>query len=93
MSTRTVRKIFTVINDKGLHTRPSTELVKCASCFRSQIRLHYHSLEVDAKSLLDILILGAAKGSKIEIIATGDDAAEAVDAILQLANRKFHINY
>ena len=84
---------FIVINEKGLHTRPSTELVKCASSFKSEITLTYQDLTVNAKSLLGILMLAAAKGSKIQIDAEGDDAADVISALLKLAENKFNANY
>ncbi len=87
------RDSFTVANDKGLHTRPSTELVRCASTFKAQIFLSYQDLTVNAKSLLGILMLAAAKGAKILIEAEGEDAAEAIQSILKLAQNKFNIKY
>lgn len=93
MNRKTRTDTFTVINEKGLHTRPSTELVKCASSFKSQVILHYQDLTVNAKSLLGILMLAASRGAKITIEAIGDDADEAVDSILTLAKNKFHIKY
>jgi phosphocarrier protein HPr len=84
---------FIVVNDKGLHTRPSTELVKCATTFKAQVNLIYQDLIVNAKSLLGILTLAAARGSKIEIEATGEDAEEAIETIIKLAKNKFHIHY
>ena len=88
-----VRGFFIVINDKGLHTRPSTELVKCATSFRAQITLYYQDLVVNAKSLLGILTLAASCGSRIEIEAVGEDAAEAVANLIELARNKFYIHY
>ncbi len=87
------KNAFTIINEKGLHTRPSTELVKCASRFKANINLTYQDLTVNAKSLLGILMLAAAKGAKIQIEAEGDDAKDAIKAILDLAQNKFNINY
>ncbi len=84
---------FIVINDKGLHTRPSTELVKCATSFRSQVNLIYQDFVVNAKSLLGILTLAAARGSRIDIEAAGEDAEVAVATILELARNKFYIHY
>ena len=84
---------FTIVNDKGLHTRPATELVKCVSGYKANVTLHYHGLSVNAKSLLGILMLAAARGAKIRIEADGDDAAQAVDAIVSLAEGKFNIKY
>lgn len=91
--TSKVKKFFVVINEKGLHTRPSTELVRLASNFKADINLTYQDLTVNAKSLLGILMLAAAKGAKIQIEADGADAPEAVGAILKLAQNKFNINY
>lgn len=87
------KDFFTVINDKGLHTRPSTELVKCASSFKADINLTYQELTINAKSLLGILMLAAAKGAKVLVEAEGEDAVDAVKAILHLAEHKFNINY
>lgn len=85
--------VFVVRNDKGLHTRPSTELVKCAANFASEVQLSYQDSQVNAKSLLGILMLAAAKGARISIEAVGEDAAEAVDSILALAKNNFYIKY
>lgn len=88
-----VKGKFVVSNDRGLHTRPSTELVRCASTFKSQVYLIYHKHAVNAKSLLGVLMLAASKGSRIGIEAEGEDAEEAVESILNLAKNKFYIKY
>ncbi|MFA6118816.1 MAG: HPr family phosphocarrier protein [Parachlamydiales bacterium] len=87
------KAIFVVRNEKGLHTRPSTELVKCSSNFNCQINLFYRNYTVNAKSLLGILMLAAGKGAKIKVEAHGEDAKKAIDAILFLASNKFNIKY
>lgn len=84
---------FVVGNDRGLHTRPSTEIVKCATSFRSEVRLAYQKNQVNAKSILGVLMLAAAKGAKITVEATGDDAHEAVSSIISLARNNFNIKY
>jgi len=89
----TVRSSFVVKNDKGLHTRPSTELVKCASSFKAQVHLIYQNLTVNAKSLLGILMLAASRGARVKIEAEGEDAEEAISKILELAQNKFNIKY
>lgn len=90
---RIVKGKFVVDNDRGLHTRPSTELVKCASSFKSQVHLIHQKRSVNAKSLLGILMLAATKGAKIGIEAEGEDAEEAVQSILTLAKNNFYIKY
>ncbi|KPK32534.1 MAG: phosphocarrier protein HPr [Chlamydiae bacterium SM23_39] len=84
---------FKVINSKGLHTRPSTELVKCAASFNSKIKLRYRNFVVNGKSLLGILMLAAGRGAKIKVEAMGADADTAVKTILKLAKRQFNIKY
>lgn len=84
---------FVVRNKRGLHTRPSAELVRVASSYRSTILLKHRDLEVNAKSLLGVLTLAATKGTKIRVVATGEDAKEAMEAILALAGRGFDIDY
>jgi len=85
--------VFVVKNDRGLHTRPSTEIVKCASLFKSQITLTYKKTTVNARSILGILMLAAEKGSRIKVTAKGPDAEEAVKAFKELAANLFHIKY
>ncbi len=88
-----VKSIFVVLNDKGLHTRPATELVKCVTGFKAHVTLHYQDLSVNAKSLLGILMLAAVRGAKITIEAEGDDAEECVEALIELSRKKFYMEY
>lgn len=88
-----VKGCFVVANDRGLHTRPSTEIVKCATSFKSEVRLAYQKNQVNAKSILGVLMLAAAKGAKIRIEAIGDDADEAVSSLMALALNNFNIKY
>lgn len=85
--------VFTIKNEKGLHTRPATELVKLLSKFKSSISLTHQNYTVNGKSLLGILMLAASCGSKIAIEAEGEDAKEAIEALIELSKLKFHSNY
>lgn len=85
--------ILIVRNIRGLHTRPATEMVKCAVKFKSEIMLYHRRREVNAKSILGILMLAATKGSRITIKAEGVDAEEAVEALIELARNNFNIHY
>lgn len=87
------KAVFVVLNDKGLHTRPSTELVKCAACFSSQVSLSYRNYVVNAKSIMGILMLAAERGAKVIIEAIGEDADLAVDEIVKLSKKRFNIKY
>lgn len=90
---QTARGLMVVRNDRGLHTRPSTEIVKCMSNFKSKIKLRYHKQEVNAKSMLGILMLAAAKGARITIEAEGADAQDAVGSLIALSRQNFNVSY
>jgi len=93
MTHQKIKSFFIVANERGLHTRPSTELVRCASSFKAQVSLIYQNYTVNAKSLLGILMLAASRGARIKVEAEGDDAEEAIAHILALAKNKFNIKY
>lgn len=88
-----IKGAFRVGNDRGLHTRPSTEIVKCAIKFKSEIFLVHQKTRANAKSLLGILMLAASKGTKILVEACGEDAEQAIASLLELAKNKFNIHY
>jgi len=93
ISQEKVKDFFIVQNKKGLHTRPATELVKCTAMYKCNITLCYQDLTVNGKSLLGILMLAAVRGAKIEVIAEGDDAQLAINALLDLAKNQFYMPY
>ncbi|HBT77580.1 MAG TPA: phosphocarrier protein HPr [Planctomycetaceae bacterium] len=81
-----------VVNNKsGLHARISTMLAKTAMAFSSQILVHKQRdrKTADARSVLELLSLGAAKEDRIRIEAAGEDADQAMDAILELFTVRF----
>lgn len=92
-SPQAIKGCFKVKNDRGLHTRPSAELVKCAATFKSHITLVYRKNRVNAKSILGILMLAAAKGARIQIEAEGADAPQAVASLVDLASKSFNMHY
>ncbi|OCG66462.1 bifunctional PTS fructose transporter subunit IIA/HPr protein [Gilliamella sp. Nev5-1] len=75
---------FIIPNENGLHTRPSSVLVKLVKEFNSKVtvaNLDGKGEPVSATSLMKIVALGAKKGSRLKFTAVGDDAAQALDAI------------
>lgn len=84
---------FVVLNSKGLHARPCSELVKLAATFRSRIWIEVGTHRVDAKSLLGLLTLAIHSGTEVFVIAEGCDANEAVARIQKLAEQKFLHEY
>ena len=78
-----------IINKLGLHLRAAAELVKVSNKFKSQIFINHGIQNVNAKSLMGLMTLAAAKGTELEFMAEGDDAKEALTALKQLFANKF----
>ncbi len=79
-----------LINNKlGLHARAAAKLVNCAGGFESKILLTRNGREVNAKSIMGVMMLAAACGSEVVLRVEGADAEAAVTAIEGLINDKF----
>jgi phosphocarrier protein HPr len=65
-------------NKHGLHARPAAEFVKLASRFDCDVKLTKDDLTVDGKSIMGVMTLAAERGSRILIVTSGDDEAEAM---------------
>ncbi len=76
-------------NDLGLHLRAAGALVQRACAFTAEITLCHGRLEANAKSIMSVLSLAAAKGVELEICAVGDDADAAAAALQQLIEAGF----
>jgi len=76
----------------GLHARAAAQFVKIASRFSAEIIVKKDSREVNGKSIMGILMLAAAKGSKISIRVAGADGSEALSALGELIENKFGEN-
>lgn len=83
------RKRFTVHNKLGLHARAAAKIVQISNQFQSRICIIKNGREADAKSMLDILTLSCPRGTRLEVCAEGDDAAEALAALAVLFDNKF----
>jgi phosphocarrier protein len=73
-----------VVNRLGLHARPSARLTATASRYRSEVWLAKGSRRVNAKSIMGVMMLAAARGSTLVVEAEGPDEADAVDALRAL---------
>lgn len=80
-----------ISNRFGLHARASTRLQQVAKQFQASIRVSRGESqeEVDAKSILGLLTLGAEKGQRLRIRASGDDAEQAMAAVILLIQQNF----
>jgi len=84
-----LRAIVRITNKRGLHARASAKIVEAAARFQSQIVVIKDGTEVDARSIMGLMMLAASIGTDIEVTAEGPDAAEALTAIVALAEAKF----
>ena len=73
-----LRKKIIVKNKQGLHARPAASFVQIANKFDAKVTVKHGNEEVNGKSIMGILMLGARKGSSIIIEAEGDDARSAL---------------
>lgn len=80
---------ITIINKLGLHTRAAAKLVATAARFESKIKLIRNNHEIDAKSIMGVITLGATKNTVLDLQISGADELEARDAIVAVVNNRF----
>lgn len=85
----TLQRQCSILNVDGLHARPATRFAKIANQFSSEIRVATKNKEVNGKSVIELLTLGAERGTDIRITASGADAHEALCALEALVNSYF----
>ncbi|RUO37584.1 HPr family phosphocarrier protein [Aliidiomarina shirensis] len=77
-------------NKLGLHARAATKLARLASEFDAKVIIAQDGKEVDAGSVMGLMLLASQQGKVIEIKATGKDAEAALEAITTLVQERFH---
>lgn len=80
---------MSVVNPLGLHARAAARFVRLAAQFQSTVRVAKGARELDGKSILGLLLLGASRGSEIVIRAEGPDDLAAVEALSRLVTDGF----
>jgi phosphocarrier protein len=81
-----------IINKLGLHARASAKLTQVAGRFRSNIWVSRSGRRVNAKSIMGVMMLAAAKGSTLIVETDGPDEQEALDAVSRLIASRFEEN-
>jgi phosphocarrier protein len=84
-----VEREVQVVNANGIHARPAAEIVKVAGTFSANIALARDGMQVNAKSIMGVMMLAAERGSTVRITAEGADAAAAVEALATLIASQF----
>ena len=78
-----------ISNRLGLHARAAARFVHLANSFQSTITVAKGSSSVDGKSILGLLTLAAASGTRLRLVAEGDDEQRAVDELRRLVRDRF----
>ncbi len=84
-----IKRDFTISNKLGLHARPSAQLTKTASQFKSAVWMTRGGRRINAKSIMGVMMLAAGHGAVVTVDADGDDEAQAIEAIGKLIDSKF----
>lgn len=84
-----IRQPIVIINKLGLHARATAKLVATASEYDCSVKLGRDGREVDAKNIMQIMMLAASKGTEVELVADGPDEHEAIEALAALINNYF----
>ncbi len=82
-------KELLVQNKMGIHARPAAMIVRVTNKFKSEVFVEKDDEQVNGKSIMGLMMLAAAKGTKVKFIATGDDAAQMLDELEALFAKKF----
>ena len=78
-----------IINERGLHARASAKFVKLAASFDAEVTVSKDGATVDARSIMGLMMLAAGPGSSIHIVAEGDEAEAAAEALAELVSNRF----
>lgn len=85
----TAHRSVEVVNKRGLHARASAKFVKLASDFDAEVTVSREGQEVDARSIMGLMMLGAGPGSVLDIAAEGAEAEAALTALCELVQSGF----
>lgn len=79
----------TIINRLGLHARPAMTFVDAAQGFACSVKVTKEELTVDGKSIMEMMMLAATKGTKLDICCEGDDAEDCLGSLEKLVSDGF----
>jgi phosphocarrier protein HPr len=84
-----IRRELDIVNRLGLHARAAAKFVTCATGFESHIQVERAGRRVNGKSIMGVMMLAAACGSRITIELEGADAEQAANALETLVAERF----
>ncbi|MEH7220486.1 phosphocarrier protein HPr [Bacillus toyonensis] len=77
-------KTFKIFGKLGIHARPAAQLVNKVGQYNAEVALQYKGKSVNLKSIMGVMSLGVPSGAEVTIVAEGDDAKEALEALEEL---------
>ena len=89
MTNDTVNMRLKILNEKGLHARAAAKFVELVDTFDVSLVVKKDNLEASGDSIMGLLMLAASKGTEIELIASGPEAAETLTALSDLITNLF----
>ena len=93
MSGERIERRVEIVNSLGFHARPAAEFVRLAGSFQCELWLEKDGVEVNAKSIMGVLMLAAEMGSELVIRGDGEDAQDALAALEDLIAGGFEETY
>ena len=89
MTNDTINMRLKILNEKGLHARAAAKFVELVDTFDVSLFVKKDNLEASGDSIMGLLMLAASKGTEIELVASGTEAAETVSALSDLIENLF----
>tara|TARA_B100000676_G_C17335197_1_gene463370 strand:+ start:231 stop:512 length:282 start_codon:yes stop_codon:yes gene_type:complete len=89
MSNNTVNMRLKILNEKGLHARAAAKFVELVDAFDVSLVVKKDNLEASGDSIMGLLMLAASRGTEIELVASGLEAAETLSALSDLIENRF----
>ena len=84
-----LQKDIPIINKLGLHARASAKLTQLAGRYKSSVKMSRNGRQVDAKSIMGVMMLAAGMGSTVTLQIDGPDEQDAMEALTELINNRF----
>ena len=84
-----VRRTFVICNKKGLHARASAKFVQTVEKYDADVKVTRNGETVGGTSIMGLMMLAAAPGTSITVEATGNEAAEVIEALAALISSRF----
>lgn len=89
MSEATASANVQVVNPHGMHLRPADLFARTAMRYKSKVCVTFEGQQVDGRSIVELLMLAARQGSQLSICTTGEDADDALKALVELVEQGF----